>query len=307
MVTESPIATCYRHPDRVTRIYCRRCNRPICGECMVAAAVGFQCPDCVRQDRRTTRRGRGLFGGQTPTNPRLTTIVLIVINAVVWGVIQLAGHWQSRLIDFLGLMPTGYCQATNSPGMYFPNAGKMACQAMANGQWLPGAADGAWWQVVTSIFTHVWIVHLGLNCLTLFFLGPPLESLLGRARFLATYGIAGLAGSLAVLLFTPVNTVSYGASGALFGLMGALLVLFWRRRLDIRQLLLWLGLNIVMTFVQPNISWQAHLGGLFGGALVAVILAFVPATKRSLQWALLAVVAVVIVAGMVLRALVLTT
>jgi len=304
-VTEPPIATCYRHPDRVTRIYCRRCGQPICGECMVPAAVGFQCPDCVRRDNRASRQRRSIFGGQTPTNPRVTTIVLIVINAVVWGVLQLAGTWQARLINILGLMPAGYCEATDSPGMYFPNATKLACQTMANGHWVPGAADGAWWQVVTSMFTHVSIIHVGVNCLTLFFLGPPLESLLGRARFLATYFIAGLAGSLTVMWFTPVKTVSYGASGALFGLMGALLVLFWRRRLDVRQLLMWLGLNIVITFVAPNISWQAHLGGLLGGALVAAILAFVPPKQRGAQWALMAVLAALIVAGMVLRAVML--
>ena len=308
---------CYRHPARGTQITCRRCGRPICGECMIPAAVGFQCPDCVRSNTRKTRQNRGAYGGQISRNPRQTTIVIIVINAIVWGVIQIAGfaHVQYRVIQFLGLSPRGMCLSIGNAGSYYPNVTSPAlCQTITDGSWVPGVADGAWWQFVTSIFTHVSIVHIGLNCLTLWFLGPPLESLIGRARFIATYLVAGLVGSLAVYWLSPENSMSYGGSGSLFGLMGALLVIFWHRKLDVRQLLMWLGLNVVITLLGQtsllgaSISWQAHLGGLVGGALIGCVWAFIPSTgeRGRNQWLAIAGIVFLIVVGLVGRTIMLT-
>ena len=308
-----PTQVCYRHPDRPTRITCRRCGRPICGECMVPAAVGFQCPDCVKAHTRATRQNQGPYGGELSSNPRLTSIVLMAVNAVVWGVIQLAGLMkvQDRVTDFLGLLPKGMCMAGDAPGSYYSGVGSQAvCQSIPAGSWVPGVADGAWWQVFTSIFTHVAIWHIAANCLTLWFLGPPLESMLGRARFLATYLVAGLAGSLSVYWLSPVNSLSYGGSGALFGVMGALLLLLWRQKGDVRQLLMWLGLNLIITFTGGGaISWQAHMGGLVGGALVACVWAFVrPSEKRArTQWILVAAILAVIAVGMIVRTLILTS
>ena len=274
---------------------------------MIPAAVGFQCPECVRAHTRATRQNQGPYGGQLSRNPRVTSIIIIVINALVWGVIRIAGYLnvQDRVVEFLGLLPQGMCMASSTPGSYYPQAHSLAeCLVMPGGSWVPGVADGAWWQVFTSIFTHVAIWHIGVNCLTLWFLGPPLESALGRVRFLTTYLVAGLFGSLSVYWLAPPNSFSYGGSGSLFGLMGALLVILWKQKGDVRQLLMWLGLNVVITFVGgASISWQAHLGGLVGGAIVACIWVFVPPSRSRgrTQWILIGTTLAVIIAGLIIR------
>ena len=269
------------------------------------AAVGFQCPQCVRAHTRASRQNRGAYGGVVVANPRTTSIVLIVINGIVWGVLQIAGllRLQGPMVEFLGLMPRGIC--LNGLGQSYPDLGRTACQSV--GSWLPGGvADGAWWQFFTSIFTHVSIFHILCNCLTLFFLGPPLESRLGRARFLATYLVAGLVGSLAVYWLSPPFSLSYGASGSIFGLMGALMLICWREKSDIRQLLLWLGLNVLITFTSANISWQAHLGGLVGGTILACIWSFVSDRSRQrTQWLWVGMVVLLIALGAVGRTMLL--
>jgi len=278
---------------------------------MIPAAVGFQCPECVRAHTKATRQNQGPYGGQLSRNPRVTSIVIIAINAAVWGVIQIAGflNVQNKVVEFLGLLPQGMCMASATPGSYYPQAQSLAdCLTMPGGSWVPGVADGAWWQLFTSIFTHVAIWHIGVNCLTLWFLGPPLESALGRVRFLTTYIVAGLFGSLTVYWLSPPNSMSYGGSGSLFGLMGALLVILWKQKGDVRQLLMWLGLNVVITFVGgASISWQAHLGGLVGGAIVACIWAFVPPSpsRGRTQWVLIGAMLAFIVAGLIVRTLIL--
>ena len=271
---------------------------------MIPAAVGFQCPECVRTNMRTTRQNLGPYGGQISARPRRTSIAIIIINAIVWGVIQIAGllHFQDRVVYFLGLLPKGMCLSATQSGEFFPHATTQGlCQAVQGGQWVPGVADGAWWQIFTSIFTHVTILHIACNCLTLWFLGPPLEQLLGRTRFIVTYVVAGLVGSLGVYWLSATTTISYGGSGSLFGLMGALLIILWRQKSDIRQLLMWLGLNVIITFVGGGgISWQAHLGGLLGGALLGCIWAFAPAgqNRARTQWALVVVLVVIVFVGL---------
>jgi len=278
---------------------------------MIPAAVGFQCPACVKTHTRATRQNQGVYGGERSSNPRLTSIVLILTNAVVWGVIQLAGlaKVQYRVVQFLGLLPQGMCMSTDAPGSYYVGvSARHACQSISDGSWIPGVADGAWWQVFTSIFTHVEIWHIGMNCLTLWFLGPPLEAALGRVRFLTTYLVAGLFGSLAVFWLSPVDSLSYGGSGSLFGLMGALLIILWKQKGDVRQLLMWLGLNVMITFVGgASISWQAHMGGLVGGAILACVWVFPqPGQNRArTQWILIGALVLIIAAGIVARALVL--
>jgi len=278
---------------------------------MVPAAVGFQCPDCVRAHTRATRQNLGPYGGTRSHDPRVTSIVIICVNFLVWAVIQLAGfmHVQTRVVQFLGLLPQGMCMAGDSPGSYYPNIHSTAmCQGLSDGSWVPGVADGAWWQLFTSIFTHVAILHIGVNCLTLWFLGPPLETALGRVRFLTTYMVAGLFGSLSVYWLSPVDSLSYGGSGSLFGLMGALLVILWKQKGDVKQLLAWLGLNVLITFVGgASISWQAHLGGLLGGALMGCIWVFVPssANRNRHQWILVSVAVAVIVVGLIVRTFIL--
>ena len=273
---------------------------------MIPAAVGFQCPGCVKAHTRATRQNQGQYGGERSYDPKTTSIVLIVINAAVWGVIQLAAlvKMQDRVVDFLGLLPQGMCLSTVESHVYYPDIGAAACQAMADKVWVPGVADGAWWQLFTSIFTHVSIMHIAMNCLTLWFIGPQLEAVLGRVRFIATYLVAGLVGSLFVYWLSGVGTLSYGGSGSLFGLMGALLIVFWRQRADVKQLLMWIGLNVLITVINLGaISWQAHLGGFVGGVILAGIWGFTPnsASRSRWQWASVAGLVVLIGVGLVVR------
>ena len=271
---------------------------------MVTAAVGFQCPQCVLAHTRASRQNIGAYGGAVSANPRTTSIVLIAVNAVVWGGLQIAFlmRIQYPFASLLGLMPIGRCMAGN--GGYYPGVGQAGCLAPA--VWVPGVADGAYWQLLTSVFTHTDIVHIGFNCLALFFLGPPLESRLGRARFLTTYLVSGLAGSLAVFWLSAPQSLSYGASGSVFGLMGALLLICWREKSDIRQLMMWLGLNILITFVRANISWQAHLGGLAGGAILACLWVFVAGGARGrTQWLLVGVFVLALAVGVAGRTMLL--
>ncbi|MET0840031.1 MAG: rhomboid family intramembrane serine protease [Marmoricola sp.] len=253
---------------------------------MRSASVGFQCPSCVKEGSRSTRQARTPYGGTRVADPRLTTFVLIGINALVWLAIMATGRASSRLVDVLALLP-------DSAIRVFPDGSVERVQ---------GVADGAWWQLVTSEFTHVAVLHVGLNMLALFFLGPVLENVLGRSRFLAVYLVSGLAGSAAVMLFSDPHSQTLGASGAIFGLMGALAVMALKVQGQLQSVLVWLGLNLVLTFSIANISWQGHIGGLVGGLAVGTAMIYAPRSRRSLvQWGVTALVLAISVALIVLR------
>lgn len=297
-MTQAPAMTCYRHPDVATGIVCTRCGRPICPACMVDAAVGFQCPECTRAGAKQMRQGQLPYGGNVSRNPWLVTIVIVVINVAVFLIANLYG-----LGDRLGLAPRGVCLDALDPNSYYPGALPDSCAASGN-TWVAGVATGAWWQVVTSVFTHLQIVHLALNMVSLIFIGPPLERVLGRARFLAIYAVSGLTGSAAVMWLTNPETSTVGASGALFGLMGALLLLSYKAKGNYQQVLMLLGLNIAFTVLNlQTISWQGHLGGLVGGLVATWIVVYAPRERRRIvQWSGLAVLTVLIVAAIVVRA-----
>jgi membrane associated rhomboid family serine protease len=266
---------------------------------MVDAAVGFQCPECTKQGARETRQGLLPYGGVPSRDPRLTSIVLIIINTVVWLLAS-----RTSLGDHLGLVPRGICLAVNDPNSYFPGVLQVSCAA-EGGNWVPGVSSGAWWQVVTSVFTHIELTHLLVNMVSLFIIGPIIERVLGRTRFLIVYGIAGLAGSASVMWLTSPETSTVGASGALFGLMGALLLLSYKAKGNFVQVLIVLGANIMFTlFYIGTISWQGHLGGLVGGIIAAWIIAYAPKERRhQLQVYGLSALTVVILAAIVARAL----
>lgn len=272
-MTEQAAPQCYRHPGRPTWITCQRCGRPICPDCMVPASVGFQCPGCVNEGKKTVRSPRTAFGGRISVNPQLTTMVLIGINAVLWLLTTITGGNGSKLSEYLSLSPHGTCYAPG--GGYFANATAADCHSAVGLQglhWVAGATNGAPWQVITSAFMHVEPTHIALNMISLWFLGPPLEALLGRARFLTIYLVSALAGSAGVVLMSGAHTPTLGASGAIFGLLGALLILSRGNPALFQQVVMWLGINLVFTFVVPGISWQAHIGGLIGGALVTLLI-----------------------------------
>lgn len=300
-----PTATapvCYRHTDRETWIRCQRCDRPICPDCMLPAAVGFQCPSCVKDGAKTTRTGRLPYGGERSANPALTSLVIVGLNVAVWVAIQA----QAAVGAVVALIPGGACTVDGGLRAY-PTVGDAAtCAAVtANGEWVAGVADGAPWQVLTSVFAHQGGVHLLLNLMVLYFLGPQLESVLGRTRFIALYLISGLAGSAAVMLLSEPHSATLGASGAGFGLMGALLVVTHKVRADTQPILVWLGINIAFTFLASSyISWQGHLGGLAGGLLVTAILVYAPKANRgAVQAAGLTLLSVVVLGLIVLRAI----
>lgn len=301
-----PVAyACYRHPDRPTYIRCQRCGRPICGDCMISAAVGFQCPECVAQGARETRQNELPYGGRRSHNPLQTTIGLIGLNVLVWLGVMLTGGSGSRMVDLLALTPRGFCLSAADPSRWYPDAGAGLCATIPDGWWHPGIGSGAYWQLITSAFTHIEILHIGMNMLALWFLGPPLERALGRTRFLAIYLLSALAASAVVLWLSPPVSTTLGASGGVFGLIGALLVLAYKVRGDVRNVLVWLGINVVYTFLGPgSISWQGHLGGLLGGLAATLIVIYAPKSNRSrVQLAGLIALAVLLLALIAVRAL----
>lgn len=268
------------------------------------AAVGFQCPSCVAEGARSTRSGRTAYGGLRPTNPGTTSLALIVANAAIWVLVTVTGGFRSAWVDRLALLADGRC--TDGFAIY-PRAGEQVCPLVSpNATWVPGVLDGAWWQVVTSMFTHVEVWHIGFNMLALWFLGPQLETALGRWRFLVLYLLSGLWGSAFVLWLSSPSTQTVGASGAIFGLMGALLVVGIKVRGNVQPILLWIGINVVITVVGRGlISWQGHLGGLLGGIVVAAVLVYAPRGRRTVWQAIgLATLATVAVLALVARALV---
>lgn len=240
------------------------------------AAVGFQCPTCVAEGARSTRQGRTAYGGTRAGNPALTSLVLIVMNVGVWIALTAGGGFNSRLFDWLALRPKGLC-VIGPQAAY--DIDELSCPM--GGTLLPGFSDGAYWQVVTSMFTHVEIWHIAFNMLALWFLGPQLELAIGRARFLALYFLSGLAGAVLVLYAGPEYGGTHGASGAIFGLMGALLVVAIKVRGNVGMIGMWLLLNLVITVTFPGISWQGHLGGFVAGVLIALVLVYAPRQHRG--------------------------
>lgn len=258
-------ARCYRHPDRETGISCTRCDRPICPECMIQASVGFQCPECVRGGSGTghapgASRPRTLAGGTVTADPRLVTKVLLGINVAVFVAVLAVGD---RLVEALAMVGYAY---DPDPAVF---------------DWI-GVADGEWYRMLTSAFLHQEVWHIGFNMLALWWLGPQLEAALGRWRYLALYLLSALGGSTLTYLVAAQNQLSLGASGAIFGLFGATAVLMRRMRYDMRPILVLLAINLVITFTFSGIAWEAHIGGLVTGAIVAYAMVHAPRNRRAL-------------------------
>ncbi|QNE76258.1 rhomboid family intramembrane serine protease [Streptomyces finlayi] len=277
-VSDSP-PTCYRHPGRETGIRCTRCERPICTECMVDASVGFQCPDCVRGGSGTghhpaANQPRTVAGGTVAADPRLVTKILLGINVAVFIAVLAVGD---RLLDDLLLFGRAYA----------PDG-------------LEGVAEGQWYRLLTSMFLHQEVWHIAFNMLGLWWLGGPLEAALGRARYLALYLLSGLAGSALTYLIAAPQQASLGASGSIFGLLGATVILMRRMNYDMRPVLALLALNLLFTFTWGGIAWEAHVGGLVAGILIAIAMVHAPRERRNLvQYGTCALVLVAVI-GIVL-------
>lgn len=158
-------------------------------------------------------------------------------------------------------------------------------------------ASGEYWRLITAGFLHGSLIHLAANMISLYWLGIPLERILGRSRMLTIYLLSLLGASVSVLLFSAPVSLTIGASGAVYGLMGALLATFRRLRLDLRPLIVVLALNVFITFSYPGLSWQGHLGGLVVGAIMGAAMVFPPrASRAAWQWGVGVGVLVVLIA-----------
>jgi membrane associated rhomboid family serine protease len=248
-VTDERLPDCYRHPGRETALSCSNCGRPICPECMTPTPVGQRCPECVGRTRVV--RPRAVTG-----EPRVT-YALIAANVVVF--LALGG-----LGSFAG-------NPTSSQFYRFALYG-------------PAVANGDWWRMVTSMFLHANLLHIGFNMYALYIFGPPLEQRFGGLRFAALYFVAGLWGSAGALLLSP-NVPTVGASGAIFGLMGGLVVVL--RRHGARNMSgvgAIIFINLLLTFSISGISIGGHIGGLIGGILTAAVLEFGGVYRERLGW-----------------------
>jgi membrane associated rhomboid family serine protease len=246
--------TCYRHPDRETGLSCSECGRPICTECMTAAPVGIRCPDHSGKSRpRITPRPIVRAQRRMGSAVAPVTRALIAINVLVYLITVVQGA---------GL---------NSPG------GKLFDEmALSGGRFrdglhiYDGVAQGDWWRLITAAFLHANLIHIGFNMFALWVIGGPVETYLGRARFLGLYLVAGLAGSAGALLQAP-NAVTVGASGAIFGILGALLIIEWQATGRLAgQAMTLIVINLAFSFTFSGISWGGHVGGLIGGILATL-------------------------------------
>lgn len=269
------MATCYRHPDRETGVSCANCDRPICPDCMTVTPVGMRCPECAR-DRTKSRRASSVGVGEEPT----LTYILIGINVLV----------------ALG----GFLSGASTTG-----GGTGGSSLIADGAVSRFHIDqGEYWRLVTSGFLHSGFFHLLFNMFALYILGGMVEPAIGRLKFGVVYFVSLLAGSFGALLLSP-DSLTVGASGAIFGLMGAAVIVMRDRGINPMEsgIGLWIGLNLLITFTIPGISIGGHIGGLIGGLLVALLFTEVASRLRpsdSLLTLVAAAIGVIAIAGAIL-------
>ena len=234
--------TCYRHPDRETRVSCSSCGRPICPDCMTPTPVGMRCPECMRERTKVVQGVGGTPGfGEAPA-----TYVLIALN----------------VLAFLAEIATG------SGGLGSANGSVVSDFALLGN----GVADGEWYRLVTGGFLHSGLIHIAFNMFALFIVGRVVEPGIGTPRFLALYVASLLAGSFGALLLSEPYELTVGASGAIFGLFGATAIIARGRGMNTlaSEIGFLIVINLVFTFSIPGISIGGHLGGLAGGVICAL-------------------------------------
>lgn len=240
--------SCYRHPDRETLASCSNCGRPICPDCMTPSPVGMRCPECAGERTKVIGARQIREPGLLATAP--VAVVLIALN----------------VIAFVAELATGGATSGLSSNL----SGTVLRDGVFFG---PAVADGEWWRIVTSGFLHLGFIHIALNMYLLYMLGQLLEPAIGSARFAAIYFSSLVAGSLGSLLLEP-TVAAAGASGAVFGVMGAVLIAARSRGINpwesgIGGLLV---LNLIITFAVPGIAKGGHIGGLAAGLVVGFVL-----------------------------------
>ena len=234
---------------------------------MTSASVGFQCPECVAAGAASTPELRSTFGAVVPSRP-IVTWTLIGACVAVFGYEYLVGI--DSVAEDWSMWPVGI------------------------------AAYDEYYRLFTSMFLHYSLLHIGFNMLVLVMLGPQLEFALGHARFAALYLVAGLGGSVASFWFSEPMVLAGGASGAIFGLMGAYVVVGKALRADVTQVIGLIAINVVIGFVVPSTDWRAHLGGLVTGVVVALVLTRIPGRSKAAVQAAAVVGVLVVLAVLVL-------
>jgi membrane associated rhomboid family serine protease len=275
--------TCYRHPDRETWVSCVRCGRHACPDCLRSAAVGQQCVECVHEGGRTTRRPTTVFGGR-PARTAVVTWTLIAVNVLLF-LVELA---KPSIANDWGLL--GYATIGSGP--------------------MQGIASGQWYRLILSAFLPpatglggLGFLDIAFNLWALYAVGPSLEQLLGRGRFIAVYLLSALGGGVLFYLIAPQNVLALGASGAIFGLFGAWFVVSRRLQIDSRGILVLIGINLAFSFIYRGaIAWQDHVGGLIVGVLITAAFAYAPRKNRLVIQAGAAIaILVILVVIVVLR------
>jgi membrane associated rhomboid family serine protease len=279
-VQDSP-PTCYRHPGKETWVSCVRCGRHACPDCLRQAAVGQQCVECVRGASGTSRPVRSVFGGR-PGRGAVVTWKIVAVNVLLY-LIELARPGLAQ--DWWML---GYASPTGYPPMQ-------------------GVAAGQWYRLISSAFLpgtgSLGILDIAFNMWALWVVGPSLEQMLGRIRFVAVYLLSAVGGSVLFYYLAPQNEPALGASGAIFGLFGAWFVASRRLRLDSRGIVMLIVLNLALSFIyRSTIAWQDHIGGLIVGALITAAYAYAPRKNRlAIQAAATVAVVVILIVAVVIR------
>ncbi|BCK52252.1 rhomboid family intramembrane serine protease [Nocardia wallacei] len=255
MNPQPPAPTCYRHPDRSTGLACTRCGRSACPECLRPASVGQHCLDCLRQGQADVRPVRTVAGAPAvQRSVPYVTYLLIAVNVAVFAITaaqanSVAENQRSRLFFDWVLQP-------------------------------PAVADGEWARVLGSGFLHYGPIHLLVNMFALYILGRDCEMVLGRLRFVTVY-LASLLGGSAAVMWLAQDTSTAGASGAIYGLFGAMTVILLRLRQSPVQMLVLIAINVLISVSLPGISLWGHLGGLAAGTLATGGILFLPQWLRA--------------------------
>jgi membrane associated rhomboid family serine protease len=258
------VPTCFRHPGRETYVSCSRCGRPACPDCLRSAPVGQQCVDCIHgrtpEAGPRARQPRNAFGGRVTTGAAVTWS-LVGINVLLYLAVLVRPSIATNL-EMVGYARDGQGGAI-------------------------GVGAGQWYRLLTSAFVAPSGGGLGFadilfNMWALIVVGPQLERMLGRLRFLAVYLLSALGGGVFLYYLVAPNQAALGASGAVFGLFGAWFVIARRHRADSRGIVGLIVINLVLGFVVHGIAWQDHIGGLITGALITAAYAYAPRKQRSL-------------------------
>ena len=275
---------CWWHPDRATGLSCSRCGRPACPDCLREAPVGFHCTDCVHEATAQQRHQHRQYqnsgmGTRTIAGARLSestpvTVTLVAVNVAIF------------LITVI-----------QAKSLFGNNAARL--EQLGDLWTYPALGGGEWWRIFTSGFLHYGPIHIAANAFSLWMIGRALEQVFGKIRFLALYFISMLGASTALLLFELPTQPSVGASGAIFGLLGAYAVIVLKLRLNPSSLLVTLAINAYITFTIPGISILAHVGGLVTGAVVTFAILYAPERNQARWQAVGLIVITVALAGLI--------